>query len=76
MSSFNPNAKTPVELMNNCQFQLDNVKGWLLAMADFPTEDGPVISAEMKAECLVNAAESLNLALKSIRQDMEAEGNK
>lgn len=71
MSAYNPNAKTPAEHLENCQFQLDNVKGWLLAVADHPDESGPLIAADMKAECLVEAAALLKASLEAERRKLK-----
>jgi len=55
MSAFNSNAKTPEEHLANCQFQLDNVKGWLAV--------GQRECAAAKARCLFESADALVSAL-------------
>lgn len=59
-AKFNPVAKTPQEHASNCEFQLLNVKGWLIAMAD--GHDAKV-AARVKAECLLESAKKLVEAL-------------
>lgn len=53
--------KTLDDFVHNCQFQLDNVKGYLLMDADgLPSS---LNAARMKSTCLIQAAGALESAL-------------
>lgn len=55
-SEWNPKPQTLEDYTGNVRFQLDNVEGWLLALAD---GHDSFTSAHVKAECLVDAASAL-----------------
>lgn len=71
MKAYIPNPKTLEEHLSNCQFQLDNVKGWVMAAH----EDGrdSLGAAEAKAMCLRLAAESLECAVAAERKARPAQ---
>ncbi len=70
MNSYIKNPSTPEDHLSNCQFQLDNVKGWLEMARDKRDEGGAadlVANAHIKAKCLAESAQLLVVALEEAR---------
>lgn len=68
-SSYIKNPLTPEDHLSNCQFQIDNVKGWMMMVR----EEGGAGStaAKIKAECLVEAAQLLVKSIQAERGERE-----
>jgi hypothetical protein len=64
MSDYFPNPVTLEQHLSNCQFQLDNVRGWVMAQRDGKTD---LLPAEMKAECLAESASAVFAAVQAER---------
>jgi hypothetical protein len=70
MSQNIKNPRRPAEHLSNCQFHLDNVKGWIRSGPEASHDQ--LFVAKMKAESLVEAAQWL---LTSIEKGFSSEAD-